>query len=114
MAVVIWSDNATGWRIDALTYGSSTFGQKSAEKLDNIFKTYSRLLSAHPLLGHREPLLEHIAGFTCRGILVHRNYERIDRVEPEDRETADRVLIIDVWDTRMNPDFLAARIPAAE
>ena len=41
MAEVIWSDNATGWRIDALAYGSSTFGQKSAEKLDNIFKTYS-------------------------------------------------------------------------
>ena len=114
MAEVIWADNATEWRIDALAYGSSTFGQKSAEKLDNIFKTYSRLLSAHPLLGHREPLLEHIAGFTCRSILVHRNYKLIYRVEPEDRETADRVLIIDVWDTRMNPDFLAARIPAAE
>ena len=108
MAEVIWADNATGWRIDALAYSSSTFGQKSAEKLDNIFKTYSRLLSAHPLLGHREPLLEHIS------ILVHRNYKLIYRVEPEDRETADRVLIIDVWDTRMNPDFLAARIPTAE
>ena len=106
MAEVIWSDNATGWRIDALAYGSSI--------LDNIFKTYSRLLSAHPLLGHREPLLEHIAGFTYRSILVHRNYKLIYRVEPEDRETADRVLIIDVWDTRMNPDFLAARIPTAE
>ena len=78
MAEVIWAYNATEWRIDALAYGSSTFGQKSAEKLDNIFKTYSY------------------------------------RLEPEDRETADRVLIIDVWDTRMNPDFLAARIPAAE
>ena len=53
-------------------------------------------------------------GFTYRSILVHRNYKLIYRVEPEDRETADRVLIIDVWDTRMNPDFLAARIPAAE
>ena len=60
MAEVIWTDNATVWRIDTLAYGCSTFGQKSAEKLNNIFKAYSRLLSAHPLLGHREPLLTHI------------------------------------------------------
>ena len=66
MAEVIWSDNATGWRIDTLAYGGSTFGQKSAEKLDSTFKAYSRLLSAHPLLGHREPLLTHIAGITYR------------------------------------------------
>ena len=114
MAEVIWTDNATGWRIDALAYGCSTFGQKSAEKLDNTFKSYSRLLSAHPLLGHREPLLAHITYFTYRSVLVHRNYKLIYRVEPEDSETAERVLVIDVWDTRMNPDFLAARIPAAE
>lgn len=114
MAEVIWTDNATGWRIDALAYGGSTFGQKSAEKLDNTFKAYSRLLSTHPLLGHREPLLTHITGVTYRSILVHRNYKLIYRGEPEDSEAADRVLIIDVWDTRMNPDFLAARIPAAE
>ena len=59
MAEVIWADNATEWRIDALAYGCSTFGQKSAEKLDNIFKTYSRLLSvslrAVPIQGHRMP-----------------------------------------------------------
>ena len=114
MAEVIWTDNATVWRIDTLAYGCSTFGQKSAEKLDNIFKAYSRLLSAHPLLGHREPLLTHITGVTYRSILVHRNYKLIYRVEPEDSEAADRVLIIDVWDTHMSPDFLAARIPAAE
>lgn len=67
MAEVIWTDNATGWRIDTLAYGGSTFGQKSAEKLlDNTFKAYSRLLSAHPLLGHREPLLIHITGITYR------------------------------------------------
>lgn len=87
---------------------------KISEKLDSTFKAYSRLLSAHPLLGHREPLLTHIAGITYRSILVHRNYKLIYRVEPEDSEEADRVLIIDVWDTRMNPDFLAARIPATE
>lgn len=114
MAEVIWTDNATGWRIDALAYGGSTFGQKSAEKLDNTFKAYSRLLSTHPLLGHREPLLAHITGLTYRSILVHRNYKLIYRVEPVDSEEADRVLIIDVWDTRMNPEFLAARIPATD
>ena len=114
MAEVIWTDNATVWRIDTLAYGGSIFGQKSAEKLNNIFKAYSRLLSAYPLLGHREPLLAHIIGITYRSILVHRNYKLIYRVEPEDSEAADRVLIIDVWDTRMSPDFLAARIPAAE
>ena len=84
MAEVIWTDNATGWRIDALAYGGSTFGQKSAEKLDNTFKAYSRLLSTHPLLGHREPLLAHITGLTYRSILVHRNYKLIYRVEPVD------------------------------
>ena len=114
MAEVIWTDNATEWRIDTLAYGYSTFGQKSAEKLNYIFKAYSRLLSAHPLLGHREPLLANITGITYWSILVHRNYKLIYRVEPEDSEAADRVLIIDVWDTRMNPDFLAARIPASE
>lgn len=114
MAEVIWSDDATGLRIATLTYGESVFGLKSAEKLDQAFKMYGRLLSLHPLLGHREPLLRHRTDYIFRSILVHRNYKLIYVLEPEDIETAVRVLIIDLWDTRMDPDFLAARIPAAE
>lgn len=114
MAEVIWSDDATGLRIATLTYGESVFGLKSAEKLDQAFKMYGRLLSLHPLLGHREPLLRHRTDYIFRSILVHRNYKLIYVLEPEDIETAERVLIIDLWDTRMDPDFLAARIPSSE
>ena len=114
MAEVIWSDNATRLRISTLEYGADTFGQKSAEKLDITFKTYSGLLASHPLLGRREPLLRHRTDYIFRSILVHRNYKLIYVLEPEDIETAERVLIIDIWDTRMDPDFLAARMSTAE
>ena len=114
MAEVIWSDNATRLRISTLEYGAGAFGQKSAEKLDIAFKTCGELLSSHPLLGHRESLLRYRTDYIFRSILVHRNYKLIYVLEPEDIETAERVLIIDIWDTRMDPYFLAARIPAAE
>ena len=114
MAQVIWTQEADEIRRNVLMYGYITFGERSTKKMNAAFRTYENLLASNPLMGRREQLLRRRTDYIFRSILVHRNYKLIYVLEPEDRETAERVLIIDIWDTRMDPDFLAARILATE
>lgn len=110
MAQVIWTRNAVFWLRYTLVYGYARFGHASAEKLNNAIKLYGSLLACNPLLGQREQLLADNADYTYRSVLIHSNYKLIYRTEPDESETASTVYIVDIWDTRMNPDTLADRI----
>ena len=111
MAQVIWTRNAVFWLRYTLVYGYARFGHASAEKLNNAIKLYGSLLACNPLLGQREQLLADKADYTYRSVLIHSsNYKLIYRTEPDESETASTVYIVDIWDTRMNPDTLADRI----
>ena len=63
-----------------------------------------------PSFGQREQLLADKADYTYRSVLIHSNYKLIYRTEPDESETASTVYIVDIWDTRMNPDTLTDRI----
>ena len=114
MAQVIWTQEADEIRRNVLMYGYITFGERSTKKMNAAFRTYENLLASNPLMGRREQLLEHRTECIFRSILVHRNYKLVYTLIPEDSEIADIVMIIDLWDTRMDPDFLTARIPAVK
>lgn len=110
MAEVIWEEEVIALRKYALFYGSLKFGELSANKLNDKFKEYSRLLESNPRLGKRIEV-EGLEQHEIRSVLAHECYRLYYVIENSpDGET---VRIIDLVDTRSNPETLPERLKNA-
>ena len=104
MAKVIWKEDVFALRKYVLFYGSLKFGESSANKLNGKFKEYSRLLESNPRLGKREGLEQH----EIRSVLVHECYRLYYVIESN--AESEVVRVIDLVDTRSNPEILPERL----
>lgn len=101
MVKVRWSTRANNTRISILKYGKEEFGLERANKLnDNIEKAVARLES-FPRMGNIEPLLCDLDK-EYRSWVVHKHYKIIYVIY----EAQDEIYIVDLWDTRQEPDKL--------
>lgn len=107
MAEVVWEADALVLRQYVLLYGELKFGKSSANKLNNKFKEYSRLLASNPRIGKRVNI-EGLEKHEVRSVLAHQCY-RLYYVVEEDKDRK-VVRIIDLVDTRSNPESLSERL----
>ena len=110
MAEVIWEEKVLSLRKYVIFYGSLKFGEISANKLNDKFKEYSRLLESNPRLGKRiefEGLEQH----EIRSVLAHECYRLYYVIE--NSPDGEAVRIIDLVDTRSNPETLPERLKNA-
>lgn len=92
------------WR-EVMLYGLQNFGQMTAVKFVNKTNLIMARLEQHPKIGHPEPLLKHRKALyrslhlLPHVILIYRYYE-----------SSDTIRVVDIWDTRRNPDKLVQRL----
>ena len=110
MAEVIWKEDVFALRKYVLFYGSLKFGESSANKLNGKFKEYSRLLESNPRLGKRIEV-EGLEQHEIRSVLVHECYRFYYIIESNSESEVVRV--IDLVDTRSNPETLPGRLKNA-
>ena len=103
MAEVRWSRRANQERIAVLAYGAEEFGTQAAQRLNARIEDYTRTLSNTPLLGAVEPLLQERC-LPYSSLVVHKHYKLIYRIAGQ------VIYIVDLWDTRREPELLARRI----
>lgn len=107
-AKVIWQPQANKQLEDALDQCEALFGKKVTHTFYQQIKHHDELLSNQPHLGHYEPLLNNRSeGF--RSIVAHKHYKLVYHIiHNGDEESI--ISIIDMWDTRCNPQSLIERI----
>ena len=105
MAEVIWSKKANRKRIAFLTYGEKEFGRKTAAKMNERIESYAQALAGNPYMGIVESLLQGRKQ-TYRSLVVHKLVKLVYFVD----ETANRIQIYDVWDTRREPHTQADNV----
>lgn len=103
MAEVVWSKNANRKRIAFLAYGKKEFGRKAAAKMNERIESHVQALAKNPYMGTVEPLLQGRRQ-TYRSLVVHKLVKLIYFVD----DTANRIQISDVWDTRREPHTQAS------
>lgn len=103
MAEIIWTRRANHERIALLSYGEKTFGIRTAEQMYEHINSFLHALAAHPFLGSPEPLLEN-RRTEYRSLVIHKHTKLIYRIQ------ADKIFIVDLWDTRREPSHLIRRI----
>lgn len=107
MAEVIWEEKVLSLRKYVIFYGSLKFGELSANKLNGKFKEYSRLLEFNPRLGKRVEV-KGLKQHEIRSVLAHECYRLYYVIE--NRPDGEAVRIIDLVDTRSNPETLPERL----
>ena len=107
MAEVIWEGEVIALRKYVLFYGSLKFSELSANKLNGKFKKYSRLLESNPRLGKRIEV-EGLEQHEIRSVLVHECYRLYYVIESN--AESEVVRVIDLVDTRSNPEILPERL----
>lgn len=110
MAEVIWEEKVLSLRKYVIFYGSLKFGELSANKLNGKFKEYSRLLEFNPRLGKRVEV-KGLEQHEIRSVLAHECYRLYYVIE--NRPDGEAVRIIDLVDTRSNPETLPERLKNA-
>lgn len=110
MAEVIWEEKVLSLRKYVIFYGSLKFGELSANKLNGKFKEYSRLLEFNPRLGKRVEV-KGLKQHEIRSVLAHECYRLYYVIE--NRPDGEAVRIIDLVDTRSNPETLPERLKNA-
>lgn len=110
MAEVIWKEDVFALRKYVLFYGSLKFSEFSANKLNGKFKEYSRLLESNPRFGKRIEV-EGLEQHEIRSVLVHECYRLYYVIESN--AESEVVRIIDLVDTRSNPETLPERLKNA-
>lgn len=102
---IVWADDAKACLKEIILYGVDNWGLKVANQFhDNLIKIEQRL-ALNPELGHPELLLAERT-FIYRSILIQKNFKLIYRIVRE----KDSLLIVDIWDTRREPNRLKDRI----
>ena len=99
---VAWSDRAERAYGLIIDYVAGEFGTTRARQyVAEVHKTVARL-PENPMIGQIEPLLEG-SRYEFRRLVIGNLTKIIYRIAEE------RIEIADVWDTRKNPEELAAR-----
>ncbi|WP_455638498.1 type II toxin-antitoxin system RelE/ParE family toxin [Parabacteroides sp.] len=102
---IVWDDDAKIRLREVILYGVDNWGLKVANRFhENIILTEKRL-AMNPGMGHPESLLAN-RPFIYRSILIQKNFKLVYRIDQEKNV----ILIVDLWDTRREPDLLAKRI----
>lgn len=100
---IVWSRRAEKAYSKIIDYVLSDFGVRRAKKHANdVYKEVGKLKSNQEL-GQIEPWLVG-SNYEFRHLVIGKLTKVIYRI------TVDRIEIVDVWDTRQNPEELAARI----
>ncbi|MBR2200125.1 MAG: type II toxin-antitoxin system RelE/ParE family toxin [Bacteroidales bacterium] len=101
--IVNWSDYAQFEFLKTLDYVEEHFGEQTRNKLFNSVNDTNDTLMRNPFAGRKEPLLENNL-IQYRSILVSDINRIIYFVDKGN------VNVVDFWDMRRDPDFLAKRI----
>lgn len=89
----------------AIGQGQQMFGAAVATKFYNRFMEYVRRLSTNTELGFPEPLLSGRRR-NYRSLVINEHFKLIYYYD----ESKDTVFIVDLWDTRREPQSLSRRI----
>jgi len=102
---VIWSKEANDQLVQIISYGTEHFGNNASLKLYRRFWNTTQLLASQPYMGKSEPLLaENPKGY--RSLYIPPHYKIIYCVD----SSIGSICISNIWDTRRDPDRLAAVI----
>ena len=105
MAEVKWQKRAEKELLKYLLQGYQQFGPATANKFAEQVRQINDKLAKHPEIGFPEPLLsERIKLY--RGIHVQKRFKLVYHYDPK----TDIVHIVDIWDSRREPQNLAKRI----
>lgn len=96
-----WSKQAEIVLDEVIQYGELTFGTKVTTKLILRIEQCCCLLAIYPRMGNIEPLLCDLDK-EYRSWVVHKHYKIIYVIY----EAQDEIYIVDLWDTRQEPDKL--------
>ena len=96
-----WSKQAKIVLDEVIQYGELTFGTKATTKLILRIEQCCSLLAIYPRMGNIEPLLCDLDK-EYRSWVVHKHYKIIYVIY----EAQDEIYIVDLWDTRQEPDKL--------
>ncbi|WP_288734312.1 type II toxin-antitoxin system RelE/ParE family toxin [uncultured Parabacteroides sp.] len=102
---VIWSPDAEEELENIVVYCLITFGKRMALKVYREMKHFDKLLAQNPYMGKYEVLLEKYPQ-KFRSFVEHEHYKLIYYVN----EQKNVIEIVDIWDTRRDPDSLINRI----
>lgn len=101
---VRWTVLAQKEMWEKLSYCEMTFGISISNRFaKEIIKTNQRL-TFNPRLGKVEPLLKHLVPMEFRSLVIHPHYKLIYYIDN------DEIIVVDLWDTRRNPQTLVNRI----
>lgn len=106
MAKVIWEENATTLLLEYLENARIEFGNSTVKRWQKERKTIEWHLERYPVSYPLEELLlgRRVLYRQCH--LMHNRFKIIYYYN----ETEDIIHIVDIWDTRMNPQTLVKRI----
>ena len=106
MAEIVWEDNAVELLDDYIGNASVEFGKSTAIKWAEEIEAFEHRVSLFPTSYTPESLLRSrkILHRSCH--IMNRRFKIIYTYD----ETADTVHVMDIWDTRMNPQTLICRI----
>ena len=98
-----WSSFALNAMFNTLDYVEEHFGRIARNNLTSSINHINAMLPKQPFAGQIEQLLED-SPIQFRSILV----SEINRIVY--RVTENEIIVVDFWDMRRDPDFLAKRI----
>lgn len=106
MATIIWHNTAKQQLIDNITYAMVEFGATTANRWETDVQAVEKRLEHYPISYPPESLLSSSVKLYRYCHIMHRRFKIIYYYD----ETKDVVTIMDIWDTRMNPQTLIRRI----
>lgn len=101
MVEVIWSPQANKHRECILAYGQEHFGIRAANKLNERFEQYARLLGANPWMGYQLSS-SRTRRRQMRRLVVNKLFSFIYYVDVPNSV----LYIVAIYDARRNPDLL--------
>ena len=105
MAEVKWQKRAEGELYRYLVKGFQEFGETTANKFAARVRHINEELRKFPEIGYPEPLLKERKK-TYRSYHINQRFKIVYYYSSK----ADTVHIVDIWDTRREPNWLAKRI----
>ena len=106
MATIIWQNTAKQQLIENITYALIEFGETTANRWETDVQAVEWRLARYPVSFPPEPLLSSRQKLYRYCHVMHRRFKIVYFYD----EANDVVTIMDIWDTRMNPQALIRRI----
>jgi plasmid stabilization system protein ParE len=106
MATIIWEDTAKLQLAENITYAMMEFGKTTAIRWEKDVRAVEWRLERYPTSYPPEPTLQDRPHLYRHCHLMHRRFKLIYFFD----ESNDIVRVMDIWDTRMNPEALIKRI----